>query len=54
MKKGTINKVICTAAGIGILVFGSMLDSRTYWQYVAFGICTIIFFAYGVANGWMD
>lgn len=52
--KGIINKTICTAAGVGILVFGSMFDSPTLWQYTAFAICCGVFLVYGIANGWMD
>lgn len=52
--KGYVNKTICSIAGVGVLVFGSMLDSRSYWQYLACGICVLIVLVYGIANGWIE
>lgn len=52
--KGIINKTICTTAGVGVLVFGSMLDNPTLWQYTAFALCSAVVLVYGIANGWVD
>ena len=52
--KGFVNRTICGAAGIGMLVFGAMIDSESYLPAIMCGVCAVIFLLYGIANGWVE
>jgi hypothetical protein len=52
--KGYVNRTICGTAGVGILVFGSMIDSKSYLPAILCGVCAVVFLLYGIANGWIE
>ena len=52
--KGLLNRIICFCAGVGILVFGSMIDSKSYLPAILMGACAVVFLLYGIANGWIE
>lgn len=49
-----LNRFICTVAGIGVVVFGAMLESDSYIPFICCGACVMVICLYGVANGWFQ
>lgn len=49
-----LNRFICTISGIGVVVFGAMLDSTSYIPYVLCMACVILVCLYALANGWFE
>ena len=52
--KRFVNRGLCFCAGVGILVFGSMINSKSILPAILCGLCAVVFLLYGIANGWIE